>query len=183
MSDVCDQLGIPKYLWTEGRHNIEIGDLDSLYRRVPSHFFETGAISGKISATAFPLKNDSYNLASLCQQPQDVLFSIKQGVPHFLDDGIIQINVSGIRAFNFQYSGGNNQTYECTLKVIHKSEKCMYPHSEICVFVNGVNQNPPSSRQAKEAIRLALRENHDIIMNPPERDLENNDRVDESFGE
>ncbi|MCE7072019.1 hypothetical protein LZG74_17010 [Dyadobacter sp. CY327] len=165
MSEVCTALGIPEHLWKLERPNIEIGEDDSLYRRVAKHFFFPGDVSGKISAVAFPLKNDSYNLASLCEVPGDVLFSIKLDVPHFEDHGIIEIQISSIRTSEFEYSGGQ-ETFTCRFDIVHRPEDCMYPHTEIHVMVNDINQNPPNSRQAKDALRMILRKSHEIILHP-----------------
>jgi hypothetical protein len=166
MSNACEERGIPEYLWRKDRHDIEIEDTDSLYRRVPSGFFAEKENTKKVTSTAFPLKNDSYNVVSLCQEHKDVLYSIRDGIDHYFDHGVIEIDISKLSNKEFEYTGGKEK-YKCELKFNHIPETCMYPHAEIHVYINGEKKDQVNAKEAKAALRLFLQEAHEIVLFPP----------------
>lgn len=182
MCEACIQLGIPERLCRNNRPLLKISRDDILFRRVPAQLFPDRKASEKVSAVAFPLRNDSYNLESQCESPDDVLFSILPDVPHYLDHGIIKIDLGDLWDASFEYSGGK-ETYRCRFEFDHEPEDCMYPHSEIKVYINDVLKNPISSKDAKTALRLKLHENHSIVKFPEEFEGDDDDDDDDDDGD
>ncbi len=111
----------------------------------------------------------SCNRSSLCRYSTDVLYNIKT-LPHRYNFGVMKTSIEKVDGYTFQYNlqiDGKNQTVSIKFTLEHKPEECMYPHTEIKVYKDGVllknEVKPPSLRKA---IRLKLAPLFDVCHRP-----------------
>lgn len=165
----CESLGIPNYLIKNERLATNVFEKDEkLFRRFNTDRPITEwQDSSNLSASVFPIRNDSYNRSKFCQTPEDVLYNtrIEDNGVHYFQMGILEIGIIALKKFEFTINQ-NNQLRKFILKPVHKPEICMYPHSEIHVFENGnfINENKPKSTKA--SIRDFLIVNTTVIKIP-----------------
>jgi hypothetical protein len=129
----CQKLGIPVHLHQSGRVADQSCDADeTLYRRVADDV--PLVVGERPPLAAFTTRKMSQNRARYCHSPEDVLYNIKAPV-HFFSWGIVGFLVKNVEVLKLKHPHDTAKEY--TLKVIHKPEKCMFPHSEVEVFENG----------------------------------------------
>jgi hypothetical protein len=161
----CEQLKIPSRLWwndEEIKNDFEKNEY--LYRRFRPDVDYT--YDGELSQASFgrsfsPPCNISCNCSSLCKYSTDVLYSIKKEVPHHFKSGVMKAAIRSIKGQPFKYSiqeKSGERWFSGRFDVIHKPEKCMYPHTEILVYNEIDLVTPNEKREVKpNALKLAIR--------------------------
>lgn len=169
MNQLCQQLGIPERLHRNGRGiDNEFLEDELIYRRFKVEGNKEDWLSNsQISTSIFKVSNDSCNRSKYSEEPEDVLFNIRpqdEG-KHYIDWGILSLQVHQLNQFSFPIQQ-NSIDRIFSIKVEHVPDDCMYPHSEIRVFVDGelISKNKPSS--INRAIRDFLIEQVVIVKEP-----------------
>lgn len=125
----CDGLNIPKRLHQNNKSTIPKFDPEEkLFRRFSPDMILP---NGEVSITAIDRSSGlSFNREYNCGKPEDVLYNIITG-EHFFSFRVGSIKVRLIESYecNFQQP---NAKYN--VKMIHKPEECMYPHSEVSII-------------------------------------------------
>jgi hypothetical protein len=168
MENKCEKLGIPTYLHKNNRSTDQEFNSEIIYRR----FYTSGKPEDwkndrSISASIFPVKDDSCNRDKYSKEPQDVLYNTREqdkGL-HYTKMGVLSFCSSIINGFS-ESINQNDSSRDFTLKLVHDPLDCMYPHCEIVVLEGDViiNQNKPKS--IKTLIRDILIENITIVVEP-----------------
>jgi hypothetical protein len=151
----CGEKGIPGHLHTDGRDaNQTFLATELLYRRFRKSIEATAnSDTEMLPPDLFPLRSDSLNRAAYCK-PEDVLYN-SNGAPHYFEQGICQFSVGCAEEIMAVKSDANGKnTY--TLKIVHKPEDCMYPHSEIAVYKDGTLIDSVNPKSVKQEIRQKL---------------------------
>lgn len=110
--------------------------------------------SNEISASVFPLNEDSCVYAGLCISPLDALYSDSlENAPYYYNDyGIVSFVRSVIcRAYPMS-DASDPRVFD--VQVIHSPTPCMYPHCHVDIYVDGQAASPPKSIKSK--IRVVL---------------------------
>jgi hypothetical protein len=134
----CAKLKIPTRLQRLERSQIsEFEPSEELYRRVdPQRVKDKELAMAAISfqGTGMSVNRQGLSLKRLCKYPEDVLFDAEEGNHH---DGwsILTFGVESLGIFNWEHP---NTRKQFTLELKHDSERCMYPHSVICLTSEGV---------------------------------------------
>lgn len=159
MSDLaCDDLGIPEHLHTKDRPEVsQFGENEKLFRRFPEK--DPGGNKnilikgGKevLSINVFSTREMSCNREKFCSCPEDVLYNTSSK-NHFNDYGIISIDTINIEKFEEKHPEIDNTKYG--LKILHKPEKCMYPHTQI----NCIQNNTPVREISPSSIKTKIKE-------------------------
>lgn len=129
----CTVEGIPKRLHRNGRKpDIEFDGEEQIYIRIPPALLQ----EEKPLAAAFRTKRQSGNRERYSKTPDDVLYNInaKNKNEHFHHWGIVKIKVKTIQSNKYNHPEIDE---EYTFKLSHEPEECMYPHSEIHIFLDG----------------------------------------------
>ncbi|TND10111.1 MAG: hypothetical protein FD123_359 [Bacteroidetes bacterium] len=152
-NNFCTELGIPEYLHKDNRQDQQIFSIDEgLYRRFPK--IQNGKLSisdkGDIDQSIFSTDNMSCNRQDFCLTPEDVLFSSTSNT-HYFHYGIVRISIKEIENIVIQNTSIPANKYE--LKVVHDPEECMYPHTVVKIFENGVLMEKPPGPSIKISIR------------------------------
>jgi hypothetical protein len=89
----------------------------------------------------FDVKGMSCYRDSFCKNFEDALFNEKNG-NHYYNWGVLSLPVSNLDSQSYLHPE-TRITY--TVKVLHMPTECLYPHSEVHVFVGNDSQlNPPA---------------------------------------
>jgi hypothetical protein len=171
--EICNELGIPKRLRRNRRESFdEFHDGNEyLYRWfVPEiEYSLDGILSPSTIGKVFsPPLDISCNRAKFCDFSTDVLFNTKN-LPHRNEYGVVKTTVGSVASHKFTFfSNIKNIQEEITIEfqVIHSPEECMYPHSEIIVFKNGVRLKEAKQKSLKDAIRRELSKKFEVC-HPP----------------
>ena len=152
MPNKCLELGIPEYLHQKERPVDSIFQSEFIYRRYKaSGNVEDWKKDKVISASIFPVKNDSCNRSKYCRVPEDVLYNTREEDKgnHYFEMGILSVNSDSLIFFSGNITqNGNARNFQLT--VSHEPLECMYPHCEILVMENGqvIDQKKPKSIKA-----------------------------------
>lgn len=169
MNELCTQLGIPERLHRNGRAiDTEFLEDELVYRRFKVEGTkEDWHSNNQVSVKVFPISNDSCNRSKYCESPEDVLFNTRPSDEgkHYLDWGILSLEVSKLNDFNFSFQQNSIQKL-FFIKVEHIPSECMYPHSEIRVYENGVLIIQDKPKSIKSAIRKFLMDRKKIVKEP-----------------
>lgn len=168
MTKNCHALGIPEYLHRDERP-IDIHFLsETIFRRfdVPGEP-STWRKDKRISASIFPVRNDSCIREKYSRKPEDVLYNtrVEDNGRHYFHMGILSFSTSDIDGFKEEISHNNSRRI-FTLKMKHDPLDCMYPHCEILVLENDtiLDQNKPKS--IKTLVRDILLDKISIVKEP-----------------
>lgn len=146
----CSDLGIPQHLHTGSR--IPDGEFladEILYRRYrPAGSDEAPPVE------AFSTSRMSDNRSKFSSKLEDVLYDGCSG-KHYLDWSIAKIPVNCLNEAEWQHP---DQPIAYRLKVVHRPEKCMYPHSEVVVLQDGEEIDKVKPTTIKQKIRVFLRD-------------------------
>jgi len=143
----CDELSIPSRLRRNNKPVVNTfnDDEEVLYRWFDPSKVESES-NGRISATTIkqaftPLSELSNNRSSMSLYSTDVLYSISK-LPHRDGFGVIKAKVTDIneRTFDFDEGSKNNGNKKLLLsfKLKHDPEDCMYPHTIILIYKEGI---------------------------------------------
>lgn len=162
-SNPCSELGIPSHLHT-GTRDVDntFGMDETIYRRFkcaggPNDWKKNSTLS----ASVFPVDNDSCNRSKYCRYPEDVLYNTRKqdnGV-HYSDHGILGFKVSDFFTLTVPPAPPikqNGVVRNFTFHLEHQPEVCMYPHTEIWIIDanNRIDTKPPKSTRALIRDRL-----------------------------
>ncbi|HSK70938.1 MAG TPA: hypothetical protein VK892_04530 [Pyrinomonadaceae bacterium] len=164
----CEQLKIPKRLHTNKKKKIPDFSKDLyLYRWIkPEHIFDGRVSTASIGQHFQPPYNISVNRSSLCEYSTDVLYN-PIDLQHRFDYGVMQARVEIVNGYTFDSELGNGTKVTIKFEIEHSPIPCMYPHSEICIYKDGVLINKKISNNTLKAdIRDELRELFTICHNP-----------------
>jgi len=129
----CADIGIPKHLHQNDKKPDQDFRKDSfIYIRV-----EPGKLKKQLpDMNTFTTRDQSCNRDKYSQSPEDVLYDInaKDKKDHYFNRGIVALKVSELEKQKFTHPEINYRIY--TLRLFHKPEECMYPHSEIHTHCN-----------------------------------------------
>lgn len=132
VDSICSSLGIPPHLHQMERKDDEDFALTELLFRwyVPlKEIKEEGWIWIPMSGAM------SVNRGRYSQHPTDVLYDIREGKHRFGQAEIAVFQVWEIRGIEIQHPTLESRHY--TLEIVHAPERCMYPHTNIRVLLNG----------------------------------------------
>ena len=168
MAMKCQKLGIPEYLHRQERPIDNQFLTETIFRRFDVAGEPSDWRNDKgISASIFPVKDDSCNRDKYSEKPEDVLYNTREedGGSHYVNMGILSFCSSTIDNFTAEINQ-NNIKRIFTLKLKHDPLECMYPHCEILVLENGqiLDQNKPKS--IKTLIRDILLDKITIVKEP-----------------
>jgi hypothetical protein len=109
---------------------------EGLYRRVIPE--RLGTKDWQMAAISFQGSGMSVNRQGpsstrLCKYPEDVLFDTEEG-KHHDDWSILTFKVEHVKIFGWEHPDTQKQF---TLELKDDSERCMYPHSVICLISDG----------------------------------------------
>jgi hypothetical protein len=165
MCDYCVGLGIPLRLCRSDREVVEVQTTDKLYRRFAKDLYQVSSVNNELSASAFQLKNDSYNLKSLCELPSDVLYNIESS-EHYFDQGVVEIDLTKLDGAEVVFESDKRKK-KGRFKVVHIPEDCMYPHTEIHVYIDDVLTNPVTTKTARALLKDELKKAARVVVIPP----------------
>lgn len=177
-NNACSKLGIPKYLSTGSRIKDPIfSDDEKIYRRftTPGDIddWKKSKLTGEsISASIFPVDDDSVNRGKYSKKPEDVLYNTReqdQGA-HYVNHGILYFTVSKFQRLSIKTKEpirSNNNVVDFTFHLEHKPEACMYPHTEIWILRNGKKADIRSPKSVRALVRDELFEIVDVYKYPP----------------
>ena len=160
----CESLGIPGHLHSckrKAENNISKDDI--YYRRFNKPLLE----DGKVCPTIFDLKDMSGNIGRFCEDPNDTLYSIKSS-EHYFDYGVVKIRVEEIIGLRIdeevmEKNAIQNVVGVYSFSVIHKPEKCMYPHGVVQNLKDGHIVEKIKPKLIKVLIRDMLRNLSDVV--------------------
>ena len=165
-ASICDDLSIPVRLRREKRDVVPFStdSKECLYRwfKPDTEYSDSGRLSSATIGEVFtPLYDVSCNRSSLCEKSTDVLYNTVK-LPHRFNFGVIEASVESIHGHVFEYELNQKDGIEritIRFEVEHKPEECMYPHSQIVLYRNGVRVSdaikPPTLKTATRS-ELAL---------------------------
>lgn len=142
----CKELGIPKRLWKRGlpdKTTFKSGE-ELLYRWYPANtkLAPDGKIPEAALGSVFKHPADiSCNRSSLCLYSTDVLYKITEPPQNRFNCGVIETAVKKINGHSFKCSyeqDGKTHVVKIDLKLKHSPEECMYPHTVIECYKDGV---------------------------------------------
>lgn len=162
----CSELFIPSRLW---RNNKLIIDDFSDGEEVLFRWFDPNKVqfesNGQLSAATLkqaftPLLELSCNRSSLCLKATDVLYGITK-LPHRDGFGVISTKIGNIHEHSFDFDeeskAEGRKKLILTFKLRHDPEDCMFPHTVIRIYKDGVEQKSEIKRSLeKTAIRNQL---------------------------
>ena len=162
---ICEELGIPPRLWSKN-HPVKDGFVDgeeSLYRwyHPDIEMMSDGTLSEAAIGKVFdPPIDISCNRSTLCKYSTDVLYNIEKPL-HRFHFGIIETKVKIISEYTFPCKfekDGKSQIVSIRLTLKHSPEKCMYPHTEIKCYKDGVvfENEEVKPKSLRKAIRLGI---------------------------
>jgi hypothetical protein len=160
MAEVCSNPKIPKRLHRNNRlPNQTFEPKEILFERfkirVPFHEWVN---NNTVSASIFQFKRegDSFNRELYSLSPLDVLFNIEIDGGDLTDYGVMGFKCETVKNCA-PYVDEMNNVF--SMNIIHDPNPCMYPHTIIKVFKNGVNDASVKSRPANAEFRDELKSN------------------------
>lgn len=166
MPNACEELRIPFRLRTSPEKSIipcDDGD-ELLYRRTHPSIDLGGPVvlsAASLGEVFRPPNHISCNRSRFCERETDVLYNTS-GPKHHTTWGVIGTSVGRVRFCEFDYNGRIG-----TFRVEHTPEPCMYPHSEIFVYLGDERLNKNiNSKSLKSLVRFALAPIFDVYHLP-----------------
>lgn len=155
--DFCASLEIPHHLSKNGRLEDQIFLLEEkIYRWFApkdsdgeSYILKDPNTGEEVISTAiFRTDGMSCVREKFIKELKDVLYNIKSK-EHFFDFGIVEFEVEKIEVKVFEHPTIAGTKY--SLKLVHRPEECLYPHSEVQVLENEIAKSDikPSSIRTK----------------------------------
>ncbi|MBF9221768.1 hypothetical protein [Hymenobacter ruricola] len=107
-----------------------------------------------VSASAFPLRDDSYNRGLFCRHHEDVLYDeTKENNTHYFAKwGVAEFAHADFTAIYELDEPKDLRQFHVT--IAHVPNECMYPHSQMVVTLEGVEAAVPKSIRTKIRERL-----------------------------
>jgi hypothetical protein len=150
MDSECLNLEIPPRLHTDGRTpDPDFPVTEEIYRHCPSN-------KGIENANEI-LKFDpglSLNRQKYCESPCDVLFDPEHG-KHKQGRNILCFTFEALQGHVF--SNAKQPDKPITLRIRHTPHRCMYPHTDIFILLNG-EEVQDVERQLGKVTRKAIRD-------------------------
>jgi hypothetical protein len=166
---MCEINGIPTYLHRNDRDDDQFfSSTEKLFRRFYKELQgDLWVDDNNLTASIFPINNDSCVRGKYSKSPKDALFNTNATSEndHFLAWGILEVECRHLLDFKSEIKQKEDIRLYTAIP-FHDPEDCIYPHTEIIVQCNGsiLKENRPKSVKAK--LRDILISECTIIQHP-----------------